>query len=229
MAEELTEKRIYYATPVTPTELSPECKPWERQPGESDSDWHRFVIYRNMDPSVRSKRAAYAVSRGLPNTPESRRKMEPGNYFWAATKQWRWEERVRAYDQHVDNMILERLEGRRMRARLETADLGQAMRQKAAEALQELRAVITETKVIDGKTIKATRVALTPAQIARIAEIGVKLERLALGEDIGEVSMPQSLTFIDARQVHITDEELVQRAKDVIEARARDVVPIDQL
>ncbi|MCY3903223.1 MAG: hypothetical protein OXF62_17275 [Caldilineaceae bacterium] len=68
-----------------------ERKPWDRMQGEP-FDWHaRFQIYRDQGPS-RSLAKAYREWTDSSGKPSKTTK--------AKAKEWRWEERALAYDQH---------------------------------------------------------------------------------------------------------------------------------
>lgn len=184
---------------------------WERQPEESEPCWRAFVLYRDLEPQDRSLTEAYRRADGDPTwgTP---------THYQRWSKEWLWRERVIAYDNYVDTKMRAALEAQRIRARVETAQLGRAMRRKAAAALQELQAIIFETVVVDGVSTKVARSALTPAQIAQLADVGVKLERLAVG-DPTETSA--SAIYVGGQiDVNLSDEELIERAARVITARA---------
>ena len=68
-----------------------ERKPWDRMQGEP-FDWHaRFQIYRDQGPS-RSLAKAYREWTDSSGKPSKTTK--------AKAKEWRWEERALAFDQH---------------------------------------------------------------------------------------------------------------------------------
>jgi len=134
---------------------------------------------------------------------------------------YRWEERCEAFDRYEDTEAMKQLKSRRIQSRLETASIGRVLRQRAAEALEVLEATIYEYHLdADGNKQRITRSALSPAQIVRLADVGVKLERLALGLD--DSSAQGRGQPVVAVQVNIGgDEELMRRAREVIESRAR--------
>lgn len=196
----------------------PDYEMWERQPAEGDKQFKAFQVFRDMDPADRKLSTCFQIVQG----------------DWRATtdqfsrwsKEFRWNDRVVAYDMYVDNKIRKELESRRLAARKATADLGRAMRDKAWQALQALEAIIYQWVVDeDGNRAKEARSALSPRQITQLAEVGTKLERLALGEGVSMTAAP-SLTMV---QVNIGDDELVTRAKDAIAAREKYSVPIGEL
>lgn len=215
-----TKGKKYTLEPMGPTAMvfAPDRELWERQPGEKDKPFKAFAVFRDLDPASRKLSTCFQIVQG----------------DWRATtdqfsrwrKAFRWDDRVAAYDMYVDDKIRKELEGHRLAARKATADLGEAMRQKAWRALQALEAIIYQWVVDEsGQRVKQARSALSPRQITQLAEVGTKLERLALGEGVAMTAAP-SLTMV---QVNIGDDELVTRAKDAIAAREKYSVPIDQL
>lgn len=207
------------AEPIVPCEFAPDLQPWERQYGEPNIAWDAFLTYREMGPK-RSLRKAY-----LSNTGNDGEKVPcaPQTTWGQWSKTWRWSDRVEEYDRYQDGIFRKQLEARRLEARLETADLGSTMRGKAAEALGVMRTILyTKVRQTDGTEITVQKCALTPTEIVKLAEIGVKLERLALGEPTTSAG---SLVGV-AVQVNIGDDELIARAQRVIEARAGDATTI---
>jgi len=213
--------REFLIEPMGPSAMVflPDREIWERQPDEKDKPFKAFQVFRDLDPAKRKLSTCFQIVQG----------------DWRATtdqfsrwrKVYRWDERVVAYDMYVDNKIRQELEGRRLAARKATADLGEAMRQKAWQALQALETIIYDWVVDEsGKRIRKPRSVLSPRQITQLAEVGTKLERLALGENIAMPAASPSLTMV---QVNIGDDELVTRAKDAIAAREKYSVPIGEL
>lgn len=187
---------------------------WEQQPGEPSNYWSWFTTFRDMDSATRTISNAYRkitgkeVCWGVPDR------------YRLAWNLWSWKERALAYDQHVDRLHRRILEDVRLKARVETMKLGKHMREKAADALAVLDAVVYKNVLQDDGTVeRVMRSALTPAQITKLAEIGVKLERLAVGEDnVGQAGFGVRTTAVQVN-VRIGDDELVQRAQAVIESR----------
>jgi len=211
----------YVLEPMGPAAMVflPDRELWERQPAEDDKPFKAFQVFRDLDPAERKLSTCFQIVQGS----------------WSATtdqfsrwrKAYRWDERVAAYDMYVDDKIRQELESRRLAARKATADLGQAMRGKAWQALQALEAIIYNWVIDeDGNRVKQARSALSPRQITQLAEVGTKLERLALGEGIAMTPVAPSLTMV---QVNIGDDELVTRAKDAIAAREKYAVPLGEL
>ena len=74
-----------------PVEHLPATEPWLRLPRETSLAYQHFVKYREMDPIVRScRRLAEEVGRKSPEQ----------LFTWS--RQWRWVERVRAWDDYCE-------------------------------------------------------------------------------------------------------------------------------
>lgn len=210
--------------PIGPVQLAAGRDLWERQPGETDLAWDAFCTFRDLDPGERTIKRTYEVVSGHTvervSTPNGDR-VSPSMNMYRYNKEYRWQERAFAYDRYMDDKYRKELEASRVRARVETADLGRTMRRKAAEALAELQTILY---IKQGDQV-VLRNALNASQIVRLAEVGVRLERLALGEGDGE----SSLTLIGQQYNIISDAELINRAKQVIEARQGGTVEVSGL
>jgi hypothetical protein len=187
-------------------ELADDREVWERQPDETDAAWAVFRAYRDLPPERRSQDAALElsginISRG------------PIMNF---SRVFRWVDRAAAYDHHIDKHLQQQLAARRIRARVEAANVGQVLRERAAEALNELKTIVTEEVMgDDGELRTIVRSALSPNEIARLAEIGVKLERQALGLDQegGGVQVGVQVN------VQRNDGDLFARAQEIISSQ----------
>ena len=152
---------------ATAAEQAP--RPWERRHTDSAQMWQAFVLYRDMGtmhgerPGRRSLQLV-AEQVGLS-------KSQLGN--WSAEHGWR--ERCTLYDMHLDSISLEATEKnvrdmnkRHIRsARLLQRFAGTEMGKYATKAEERMHDPVDDAK---------------PADVARIMETGVKLERLSAGE-----------------------------------------------
>lgn len=138
-----------------------EGDPWDRQVWEKDNAWAAFVIYRDMGPLERSvSKVAKQIGKHVNNV-----------FPWS--KNNRWVERAALYDRDVD-------------IRLRTAKV------KALEEMQERQIKIgmvfqqvsaRELTKINLRSANAPQTeVLTPEQILRYAQEGMRMERLARGE-----------------------------------------------
>ena len=171
-----------------------EEKPWDRQPGETSKAYRAFALYRDKQ----ADRTFESVARELRCSGANIRR-------WA--KQWDWTGRVRAYDIHVDRIQLDALSRDRVAMKKRMARQGIDMQAAAAEGLSELQRLIKRKK---------RPLRLSAADIARLAEVGGKLERYARGED------DESYGVFEIR-VHVDDPppdnaEDLAVAKDAVDA-----------
>jgi hypothetical protein len=135
----------------TPTAKAPMVVPiYLKQPFETDLEYSRFRTYLELPPDRRTMTRTAEILETTRNTVAN----------WAA--ELRWIERAQAFQDEADRHAALRLQQRAIRARVEQADLGQAMRQKAAEAVDML-----------GDELK-------PQDIVALATAGTKIERDAL-------------------------------------------------
>lgn len=193
---------------------------WDRQPGESDRHWEAFRLYRDA-PS--HERRFVVVARKM-------RGLEPDEYTTAGwIGQWakrnRWEERIFAFDNYINQKETEALIQARIQARVDASHVANALKEKALEAVSVLKAIVTEHKKRPDGTIETvTRSALTATEIARLAELGIKLERQALDMDNAN---PDGTTKEGGPSTSVTvnlfgqatEADILARAQAIIEAR----------
>jgi hypothetical protein len=77
-----------------------------------------------------------------------------------------------------------------LQVKLETADLGQALRTKAAEALQKFEAIEEKRR---GRDQRVKVFQLNASTLTALAKAGVEIERLALGEVTQRVEQGDAL------------------------------------
>ncbi|MGW4007944.1 hypothetical protein [Streptomyces sp. BSE6.1] len=108
-----------------PITLDPDLDPWERQPGESAHKHGQFVTYRD-------------VGRTRTLTEAARRLTLAYGHVRNLAAQYRWRERVEAYDRHLDRQYEAMwLEERRKAAETDAKILGAAIG-KLAQRLTSL-------------------------------------------------------------------------------------------
>lgn len=202
---------------------APDREPWERQPDETDADWELFCIYRDLEPGKRSYREV------------CRNCERPIRQINKTALAERWKDRVARFDRHIDEQLVAELVARRIKARVETADTGQLMRRKAAQAIRRVKAIIYKREAVyDPETGETTnkmvaKSALTPREIVQLANAGVELERLALGEtDVAAAQLHQTLIVNQKTQtVNIDQGELIRNAQEIIAAAESRPIEID--
>lgn len=83
-------------------------QPWKRRDDETDAQWMAFRFFRDLGPSRTTEKAwkKYSEARDL--------KLDRiGRHFWEWKRENDWDERVRAFDRHNDEIRL--AENRQMR------------------------------------------------------------------------------------------------------------------
>ncbi|MFB0617242.1 hypothetical protein [Streptomyces sp. AGS-58] len=110
-----------------PITLSPDLDPWERQPTETPHKHGQFVTYRDIGRTRTLTEAAQRLTRAY-------------GHVRNLAAQYRWRERVEAYDRHLDRQYEAMwLEERRKAAETDAKILGAAIG-KLAQRLGSLRA-----------------------------------------------------------------------------------------
>lgn len=211
---------------------------WERQPGESDRHWEAFQCYLHSRPAERRytiiarKLAARHEEEGYLGRPSPR---------YALMGQWarqnRWEERTLAFDNYVAQKETDALIAHRIQARIDASNLAQELKKKALAAVQALKAIVTETKKQeDGTTKVIVRSALTPNEIAKLADLGIRLERQALDMDNAnpdgttkETEAPITANVTVNLFNRESEEALLQRAQQILEAREMQRRTVDSI
>ena len=155
-----------------------EGDPWDRQTWEIDSAWNGFVIYRDMGPQERSvSKVAKAIGKHQNNV-----------YPWS--KNNRWVERAALYDRYVDQRARE--------AKLKAFEEATERHVKIGMVFQQVAA--RELTKINQRSAAATIEVLTPEQILRYAEQGIRTERLARGEPESITQEKHELSVADKRK-----------------------------
>ncbi len=186
-------------------------------------EFERFLVYLQMGRGERSVRAAYFISAGITEYDGFTPRL-PGS-TWEIARRWHWKDRALAYDRAQDKKMLEAIEGRRLRSRLAAADLGETLRTKAQSAAKEIKAISRTMDVRDGIVVEIVTPNLSPEQIVRMAETGVKIEQLALGNPtdstlvMGDPDRPVGITVETARDV------LAQRLAQIRARREAGALP----
>jgi len=164
---------------------------WDRLEGEPEAAWDAFKEYRELAPD---ERTVVAVARKMD-------KNESGLRRWS--KRYQWAERARAFDGHLDTIeidaiLLERVEASKRRIKLADSLL------QVAEA--QLQSWLDDLSC-------GIKLDLTPYEVARIIEIGYKIDRLERGESTDNMAVK----IRDDRLTDLTQEELMERARCILE------------
>lgn len=181
---------------------------WDRLPGESATQYDRFCRYRDMRYTGADGRKLDGIQspfrkrnlRGLAEEMGIKRYMTLGD---ASTK-YNWVERCEAYDIEIERQNREQQEQAILKMNKDHADLAAQMVRKAAKRLL----TIPEEE-------------LSAADIVRLVDVGVKIERLSRGESTenkqisGEATMNHkgAVTVKATNELNLSelsDEELSQ-------------------
>ena len=181
---------------------------WDRLPGESATQYDRFCRYRDMRYTGADGRKLDGIQspfrkrnlRGLAEEMGIKRYMTLGD---ASTK-YNWVERCEAYDAEIERQNREQQEQAILKMNKDHADLAAQMVRKAAKRLL----TIPEEE-------------LSAADIVRLVDVGVKIERLSRGESTenkqisGEATMNHkgAVTVKATNELNLSelsDEELSQ-------------------
>lgn len=126
-------------------------EPWERQEGEGPEAFEAFSVYRDMGPTRSIRAACRHIGKARSLLGE-----------WSV--KWSWAIRATAYDVDVAKRSALEQKDAAEKARKKHATIGSLLQQKALQALQDLDA---------GR--------LKPSDLIRMMELGVRMERDALG------------------------------------------------
>ncbi len=148
-----------------------EKRAWDRLTGEPSKAYAHFCLYRDIGVS-RSLRQMASV----PGCTSVRRQLNR----WSS--RWRWVERCQKYDDYTERELRVMQEKDRREMHKRHARIGMLGQSVLIKGLEEL---LTR--------VQAGQEKLAPAELARLMDVSVKVERLARGEptDNHEVSGPE--------------------------------------
>lgn len=132
---------------------------WERQKGESAKAFEAFVLYRDAGASRSTAKVAREL--GKSKTLIDR---------WSGL--WKWVPRVQAYDNHVDRERMVTAQQLRRDAIERHINLGQSMQHVGAAYIKDWLEKIE----------RGDLPALTAKDVKELVDVGVKIERLGIGE-----------------------------------------------
>lgn len=131
---------------------------WERIPGETPGEYRKFCAYRDMRPADKTakQRSLQKLAEELGITLQHLKKVSGKN---------KWVSRCEEYDAYVDEKARQQCEAEIIEMRKNHALLASQMLKKAAKRLL----TISEDEI-------------SVADIVRMVDVGVKIERLSRGE-----------------------------------------------
>jgi len=133
---------------------------WDRQPHETSRSYELFCVYRNLGPE-RSLAKARESAEGIPSVARLK----------VLSRKWNWVERCQKYDDYLEHQDRLRQEKERHQMRERHAKIAVLGQNIAVKGLEKLLARVQE----DEK-------AVAPADLTRLFDTSVKVERLSRGE-----------------------------------------------
>lgn len=146
-------------TPRPPITLSTDIDPWERQPNETPKKHGQFTAYRDLGRTRTLTEAAKKLTLAY-------------GHVRNVAGEYRWRDRVDAYDSHMDAQYQAMwLEERRKAAEADAKVLGAAM-SKLVQRLQTLRAE-----------------ELTPGEFTRLLDVALRNRRVLFGDPTETIAL----------------------------------------
>ncbi len=173
-------------------------RPWERNSTESDVQWRCFLRYRNtgcMNGDTPGRRVKKAVADLEGVHPVDLQK-------WSAEHGWR--ERATLYDMHLDSLALETTE----------KTIREMNKRHARSAMMLQRFAGTEIGKLAAKAEERTHDPVDdakPADVSRIMETGIKLERLSRGE---ATERTENSDGLDLSKLNVEELKLLKALKE---------------
>jgi hypothetical protein len=147
--------------------------PWDRQEGETAKAFEAFQIYRDIGPERSQRKVCQKLSKNTRTIAD-----------WSSKNNW--VERCEKYDVYIDSETQKQKRKDILAMRERHAQTGMDLLAKAAKALQK----------IPDESIKAS-------EIAKMIDVGVKIERLSRGESTENVDAKTELTGKDGGPVEV--------------------------
>jgi hypothetical protein len=151
--------------------------------------------------------------------PEAPTSSKPSRTFYNAASRWQWEERAAAYDRWQQQAAEKRLLSKRMKALEETQELGELLRRKAAAVARMFTNVTQRVGEHEGREMVLLSTTMTPRDVALLADVGVKLEQLALGMPTERTSLQNGGMDELAKGLEDAKAELRNRLKEIAKRR----------
>ena len=151
---------------------------WERQPGEPPGAFEQFLLYLHQPRGERSVKESYLEWKERRTGVRPVSKHPPGSYHDIA-RNYQWEARALAFDRASDRKIHAKLDARRAKSMLERVEMGSLMMARATTALRMLVPVTQTIGERDGREVVLVETKIKPMEIARLLQVGAKLELLA--------------------------------------------------
>lgn len=171
-------------------------EPWEKQKGESGVAFSAFSSYRDLGPARSLQKVATLQAKSIQLMKE-----------WSA--KWHWVSRADAFDFMEDRRRREEQQDQERAMLRRHRGLSVSMGNLAFQRAAGRQAGVRE----DGTIVEAVE-ALNPADlsasdVARLAEVGVKIERMTMGL---ATDLTKSLGDVPIREVSAIVSEIVEAA-----------------
>ena len=148
--------------------------PWDQQIKETSKAFRAFVVYRDMG----LKRSCYGVAKELKLSSSS---------VLELSKRHNWQERVRAWDAHIDQKIQqEQIEAVKVMKKRQIA-LALKAQKAASKGLKQFIAQFNEERI--------PLSALKPDGLSKLLDTGCRLERLNRDEPEQSLSLTENSQF----------------------------------
>jgi hypothetical protein len=172
---------------------------WERQHREPTRAFQAFATYRDMGPERAIRKLAQDINKSV-------------TLLATWSVRWFWQERVEAYEDHMERIKLRAQEQEREEMGKRQAHEGKTLQDFAVAALASLIGP-------DGRPKADAR--LTPSVVARLMEVGVKIERLARGESTENVKEDGGVMVVEFPVTVEDDEQWAARCRAESSQRAQ--------
>lgn len=152
--------------------LDPKRDLWELQPNETDKAIRAFKIYLALGTDRSIQKVADELQCSFNNVRK-----------WY--ERWSWKERAAAYEANLIDTELKKMEKGRLAMKKRHLNLSQALQGISSvqiRAWQEQAQLAEELRQAGDENWKSHLPALSPGDIMKLAEIGMKNERLVYGE-----------------------------------------------
>jgi hypothetical protein len=186
-----------------------DAAPWERQERETLASFEKFAAYRDTLPSKRSH-AELARRFGISKS-----------RVHEIALSWKWSDRCRAWDEYRDAVGRDAELAAHAEMSARHARLGRALQ---AASIQGLAKLAKSQEAKDAEPLRAH-------EIARLAAVGVKTERLAVGEPTEIPGAPPPASESEegnsrdvARRI-LANPKLLDQALDLARALETDPAP----
>lgn len=157
--------------PSTSARNPGERDPWEKRPRESFKAFNAFALFRDLGPTRTLRKVADDLAGGVRN----RETVYSQVRDWSSKHDWL--ERAELYDVMVDHRMIATRMTALQDAERRQANIGQVFQ---GLALRRVRGEGAEGE--EGFIPALNLAALSPGDVARFAEVGVRVERMALGQ-----------------------------------------------